>query len=59
MAQGRETIGRHIDTLGREWDVERYLQTNAGICSLTGIPNGENRLCRVSNNRRGNHRDVT
>lgn len=33
----RETLARHVDTLDREWDVERYLQTNAAIVSLTGI----------------------
>ena len=26
-----------IDLLDREWDVERYLQTNAGLVSLSGI----------------------
>ena len=31
------TLSRHIDLLDREWDVERYLQTNAGLVSLTGI----------------------
>jgi hypothetical protein len=30
-------LTQHIATLDREWDVERYLQTNAGIVSLTGI----------------------
>lgn len=33
----REPIGRHIDALDREWDVERYLQMNAGLVSLSGI----------------------
>jgi hypothetical protein len=33
----REAIGRHIDALNREWDVERYLQMNAGIVSLSGV----------------------
>ena len=33
----REAIGRHIDALDREWDVERYLQMNAGLVSLSGI----------------------
>jgi hypothetical protein len=33
----REAIGRHIDALDREWDVERYLQMNAGIVSLSGV----------------------
>lgn len=33
-------IGRHIDTLDREWDVERYLQTNASLLALTGVALG-------------------
>jgi hypothetical protein len=33
----RDTITHHIETLEREWDVERYLQANAGIVSLTGV----------------------
>jgi hypothetical protein len=33
----REAISRHIDALSREWDVERYLQMNAGIVSLSGV----------------------
>lgn len=36
-AGDREAIGHHIDTLDREWDVERYLQMNAGIVSLSGV----------------------
>jgi hypothetical protein len=36
-AADREAIGRHIEMLDREWDVERYLQTNAGLVSLAGI----------------------
>ena len=36
-AADREAISRHIDTLDREWDVERYLQMNAGIVSLSGL----------------------
>jgi hypothetical protein len=28
---------RHIDALDREWDVERYLQMNAGLVSLSGV----------------------
>lgn len=31
------TLARHLDLLDREWDVERYLQTNAGLLSLSGI----------------------
>lgn len=33
----RVAISRHIDTLDREWDVERYLQMNAGLVSLSGV----------------------
>jgi hypothetical protein len=33
----REVISRHIDALNREWDVERYLQMNAGLVSLSGV----------------------
>jgi hypothetical protein len=33
----RETVTRHIDQLDREWDVERYLQTNASILALSGV----------------------
>lgn len=33
----REAISRHIQELDREWDVERYLQMNAGLVSLTGV----------------------
>jgi hypothetical protein len=36
-ASDREAITRHIDTLDREWDVERYLQMNAGLVSLSGV----------------------
>jgi hypothetical protein len=36
-AGDRETISRHIETLDREWDIERYLQLNAGVLSLTGV----------------------
>jgi hypothetical protein len=31
------TIGEHIATLDREWDVERYLQANAASIALGGI----------------------
>jgi hypothetical protein len=31
-----ETVARHVDALDREWDVERYLQTNAGLLALSG-----------------------
>jgi hypothetical protein len=33
----REAISRHIEELDREWDVERYLQMNAGLVSLSGV----------------------
>lgn len=33
----RDAITRHIASLEREWDVERYLQANAGAISLTGV----------------------
>ena len=33
----RETTGEHIHELEREWDVERYLQTNASILTLGGV----------------------
>lgn len=33
----REAIGLHLDALEREWDVERYLQLNAGLLSLSSI----------------------
>jgi hypothetical protein len=36
-AGDREAICRHIDALDREWDVERYLQMNAGVVSLSGV----------------------
>jgi hypothetical protein len=36
-AADREHIARHIEALDREWDVERYLQMNAGIVSLSGV----------------------
>ncbi len=36
-AADREAISRHIEALDREWDVERYLQMNAGIVSLSGV----------------------
>jgi len=36
-AAGPEAISRHIEALDREWDVERYLQMNAGLVSLSGV----------------------
>jgi hypothetical protein len=38
--QAPEEITAHIDQLSREWDVERYLETNAGILSLSGVALG-------------------
>lgn len=38
LASGdREDIDRHIRELDREWDVERYLETNASILALSGV----------------------
>src|SRR5689334_10819653 len=34
---GDRAIGRRIESLNGEWDIERVLQTNAGIAALTGI----------------------
>lgn len=36
-AADRDAISAHIESLDREWDVERYLQTNAGLLSLAGV----------------------
>jgi hypothetical protein len=36
----REELTRHIEALEREWDVERYLQLNAGLLTLTGVALG-------------------
>jgi hypothetical protein len=36
-ASDRASIGRHIEAVDREWDVERYLQMNAGLVSLSGL----------------------
>lgn len=36
-ARSTDEIGRHIAAVEREWDVERYLQTNASIVSLGGL----------------------
>ncbi len=33
----RDAVSRHIEAVDREWDVERYLQMNAGLVSLSGI----------------------
>jgi hypothetical protein len=33
----REEISRHIEALDHDWDVERYLQMNAGLVSLSGV----------------------
>ena len=32
-----DAVRRHIEALDREWDVERYLQLNAGLVSLAGV----------------------
>jgi hypothetical protein len=37
IAADREAMSRHLEVLDREWDIERYLQMNAGIVSLAGI----------------------
>jgi hypothetical protein len=37
---GPDAISRHIDTLEREWDVERYLQMNASLLAVTGVALG-------------------
>ena len=36
-SRGPEEITSHIRELEREWDVERYLQTNASILALSGV----------------------
>jgi hypothetical protein len=36
-SRGADDVARHIQELEREWDVERYLQTNASILALTGV----------------------
>jgi hypothetical protein len=33
---GTESLTRRIQELDREWDIERTLETNAGMASLTG-----------------------
>jgi hypothetical protein len=33
----REEISRHIAQLDREWDIERYLETNASVLALAGV----------------------
>jgi hypothetical protein len=35
--KSREEITSHLRDLSREWDTERYLQTNASILALTGV----------------------
>lgn len=39
-AQRVEEIDARLDELDREWDIERLLQTNAGILSLAGLTFG-------------------
>jgi hypothetical protein len=36
-ARGSAEVGRRIDALEREWDMERLLQTNASVLSLAGL----------------------
>jgi hypothetical protein len=36
-AQPREVITRRIEELEREWDIERWLQTNASALALSGV----------------------
>jgi hypothetical protein len=36
----RETISRHLEQCTREWDMERYLETNASIVALAGVALG-------------------
>ena len=36
----REVIARRIDELDREWDIDRIIQTNAAVVSLTGLTLG-------------------
>jgi hypothetical protein len=40
FAQRPEEIDRRLDELDAEWDIERLLQLNAGIVSLTGMTFG-------------------
>jgi len=35
--QPKEAISEHIQELDREWDIERFLQTNAAALALTGL----------------------
>jgi hypothetical protein len=39
-AQWPEEIGNRLDELDREWDIERLLETSAGIFSLAGVTFG-------------------
>lgn len=32
-----EELTRRIDALDREWDIERFLETNASLLALTGL----------------------
>jgi hypothetical protein len=36
-AADRDAVTAHLQELDREWDVERYLQMNAGLISLAGV----------------------
>lgn len=33
----REAITQHLEQFSREWDLERYLQTNASLLTLAGV----------------------
>ena len=35
--KSREEITSHLNELSREWDMERYLQTNASLLALSGV----------------------
>jgi hypothetical protein len=39
-ALGKDAIGRRIDELDHEWDIERAIEANAGTVSLAGIALG-------------------
>jgi hypothetical protein len=40
FAQRSEEIGRRLDELDHEWDIERLLEANAGLFSLLGLTFG-------------------
>jgi hypothetical protein len=45
-SRDREQVTRHIQELEREWDVERYLQTDTSILALAEIVLGA-RLAKI------------